>query len=382
MHVGILYPRSKAHPGITQDFIDGIKTFLAQEPDNDITIIPEAIGFGGSEKEVYEKAEKLLMLEGVDVLAAYIGEKVIDLLLPLMQASGKLLLVVHPGANYPASRIPHSNIIHLTLQHAFLCWLSGKDAKKQKPGSAALVTTFYDCGYLHTATMVNGYSDTGNDIVFNYINRDLYDDSFQIKELENYLTVTPTLHNLLCVCDDLPATLLYDRLNKISTAPALNLTVSPMMLEPRALAGLDGKFKFRINGYSPWQAGIKSDPQNLFKDGYAGKTKRTPGIFALLGWETGMILKQIADTNNQQFEDGAAIATQLQQSTLTGPRGLLKLDADTHYFTAPFVQCCIENDADKMTAIPTDFPWEAWREYIQLPLDNISSGWTNTYLCY
>src|SRR5688572_25340009 len=113
MNVGILYPRSKAHPGITQDFMDGIKAYTGLQP-NGMTFIPESIGYGGSEKEVYEKAEKLLMIEGVDVLVAYIGEKVIEILHPLLQASGKLMLVVHPGANYPGSWIAQANIIHLT----------------------------------------------------------------------------------------------------------------------------------------------------------------------------------------------------------------------------------------------------------------------------
>ncbi len=381
MNVGILYPRSKAHPGITQDFMDGIKAYTGPQQTS-ITFISESIGYGGSEKEVYEKAEKLLLIEGVDVLVAFIGEKVLEILHPLMQSSGKLLLVVHPGANYPNSWIPQANIIQLTLQDAFLCWLCGQDAGQEKAGDAVVASTFYDCGYLHLATMVNGFTGTGGNIVFNYVNSQAYNDDFHINEMQSFLSDNPGVQNVLAVFDELPASLFYNKLNGIDGAGELNLYVSPMMLQPGGLVNSGRGFRFSLSGYTPWLAGPEDISSKDFCDAFRLKAKREPGIFALLGWETGMILKQISVTSSSGFDDGGGIAAALQKIKFTGPRGELQLDPDTNYFTAPFVRCRVPGKDAEMTTVLQTFLWDAWKTYIQLPTDGSGSGWTNTYLCY
>lgn len=381
MNVGILYPRSKAHPGITQDFMDGIKAYTGPQQTG-ITFISESIGYGGSEKEVYEKAEKLLLIEEVDVLVAFIGEKVLEILHPLLQSSGKLLLVVHPGANYPNSWIPHANIIQLTLQDAFLCWLCGQDACKEKAGDAVMASTLYDCGYLHLATMVNGFTGTGGNIIFNYVNSQTYNDGFHINEMESFLQDKPGLQNILAIFDEQPASLFYNKLNGIDGAGELNLYVSPMMLQPAALGNSGSGFRFSVSGYTPWLAGAEAGSSKDFCDAFRLKTKREPGLFALLGWETGMILKQVSDTTSSGFADGAGIAAALQKIKFNGPRGELQLDPDTNYFTAPFLRCRLPNNTGQMTTDLQAFPADAWRTYIQLPTDGAGSGWTNTYLCY
>ena len=381
MNVGILYPRSKVHPGITQDFMDGIKAYTGLQ-ETGITFISESIGYGGSEKEVYEKAEKLLLIEDVDMLVAFIGEKVLEILHPLLQSSGKLLLVVHPGANYPYSWIPQPNIIQLTLQDAFLCWLCGQDAGKEAGDRAVMASTFYDCGYLHLATMVKGYTDSGGNIVFNYVNNQPYKDGFHIDEMESFLAANPGRQNVLAVFDELPASLFYNKLNSTDVAGELNLYVSPMMLQQAALVNSGSGLQFPVSGYTPWLPGAEAGNTKIFCDAFRVKTKRDPGLFSLLGWETGMILKQISGTISSGFGDGAGIAGALQKITFNGPRGELRLDPATNYFTSPFVRCHVPHNAGQITTAVHAFPADAWAAYIQLPTDGSGSGWTNTYLCY
>lgn len=381
MNVGILYPRSKVHPGITQDFMDGLKSCTVQQPG--INFISESIGYGGSEKEVYEKAEKLLVIEDADILVAFIGEKVLEILHPLLQTTGKLLLVVHPGANYPYSWIPQPNIIQLTLQDAFLCWLCGQQAGAEAGGGAVMATTFYDCGYLHLASMVKGYTDAGGNIVFNYVNNQAFDNGFHINEMESFLTANPGRQNVLAVFDELPASLFYDKLKSNEQAAELNLYVSPMMLQPAALVNSAAGFPFSVSGYTPWLPSEDTAGSKSFCDAFRIKSKREPGLFSVLGWETGMIVKQIFDIGmGSVFVDGIALAQQLEKITFNGPRGKLKLDAATNYFTCDFLRCHASPDTGKMTTAAQPFPADAWANYIQLPTEGSGSGWTNTYLCY
>jgi branched-chain amino acid transport system substrate-binding protein len=380
MNIGILYPRSTAHPELMVDYMDGIKTALIQNGlDQSGRLFSESIGFGGAEKEVYEKAEKLILLEKVDMLVAYIDLRVAPILEPLMESSGKLLLIVNPGANHPEGWVVPPNTLYLTLQHAFLCWLTGSLIKKEENKNAAYATTFYDCGYLHGASMVRGLTAVGGAITFNYINNQAYNDAFDIKQLAGFLAEDKTTDNLVCVMDAYPASLFYKLLNKEENAKRLNLLVSPMMLEEAALKDIGDGFAYTIEGYLPWIAEQENAANKAFSVFYQGQTKRTPSVFSLLGWETALVIKQLVMI---KMTDPVKMINGLTGITLDSPRGPLKLDKQTCHFIAPIHRCLITRNTTKpVTEWITDIdaPWSA---FAGLPAEGPSSGWSNTYLCY
>ena len=383
MKIGLLLPRSDAHPGVGLDFMNGLKGFLKQQELNtQIQFFSENIGFGAVEKEVYEKAEKLLIIDDADILVAYIDEKVLTVLRPLLNASGKLMIVVNPGANYPLEWALQPNIINLTLQHAFLCWLTGASAGKVENANALMATTFYDCGYLHTAAMVKNFVKAGGNITFNYVNNQRYDDTFHVNELTGFLSANKDTNNLLCAFDDLPAALLYKQLNQFEHAERLHLFVSPMMLEQKALQNLQQGFRFSVRGYVPWLASMENEANKKFTDCYSRQTKRPAGIFSLLGWETGMLLEQIFVHSKASYADGAAIAQTLTKIKIDSPRGLLQLDTATHYYLSPAGKFVIKSGTSAMKPEWISDYENEWKAFVKEPTTGLASGWTNTYLCY
>lgn len=383
MKIGVLYPRSNAHPGIMMDFMDGLGISLKQHQlKDDFQIIAESAGMGGNEKEIYEKAEKLLVLEGVDLLVAYVDQRVLDILKPLLFASGKLALIVNPGANYPQNWVPQSNIIQLTLQHGFLCWLTGKLASQLNYKNAAMATSFYDSGYLHTAAMVKGFVDTGGKITFNFVNNQRYDDAFDIKQLTGYLNTDKATNSLLCIFDSLPASLFYAQLNGYDEACSLRLFVSPMMLEKTALDKITERTEFSIEGYMPWHVLQENNANRAFTDSYGLQTNREAGIFSLLGWETGLILREVFQLADGEYTNGDDLAVKLAAVKISSPRGELKLDRETNYFVAPVCKCSMKQYGGTMEVEWIDVPEKEWRSFVESPADGVSSGWINTYLCY
>ncbi len=383
MKIGVLYPRSKAHPGMMVDFVDGIKSALKKNQLNtEVELISESIGFGGNEKEVYEKAEKVLTLEEADILVAYIDQRVIALLEPLLHASGKLMIVVNPGANYPENWIPQPNIIYLTLQHSFLCWLSGVQAAKSNSGSAAVATSFYDCGYLHIAGITKGFTNNGGNILHNHVNNCLYNETFEIKVLTDFLIADKETHNLLAVFDTAPASLFYDRLNKYEESNRLHLYVSPMMLEPPAWKTNGNGFNFSIQGHLPYHTATDNEANAEFKNIFTAQTKREPSLFALQGWETALVIQEIVNNCKENYTDGASVANHLATTVIKSPRGELKLNSETNYFTAPVYKGLIKNNTEDLQVTLADNAEEEWEKFVADPLTGPSSGWTNTYLCY
>ncbi|MGG9962812.1 ABC transporter substrate-binding protein [Ferruginibacter sp. SUN106] len=377
MKAGILFPLSTAHPGIGADFMDGLQTFLKQQGVSDsISFIKEGVAFGGVEKEVYQKAEKLLISDEVDILIAYVDEKVLPVLYPLIQATGKLMLVINPGANYPVNWITQPNVIHLNLQHAFLCWLTGALAAASTNGHAVLATSYYDCGYLHTAAMVKNFMEQGGTIRHNYINNQAYDDGFEIKQLTDFLSVNANCKNLLCVFDEKPASLFFSSLDQYAAASALHLFVSPMMLSSKLLNSTIKKSSCTITGYLPWYTDMENETSLLF----VKSCTRPATIFSLLGWETGMILETIWQQGTVTNVD--AVVDHLKTKTISSPRGILKLDSETQFYIAPVAKYSLKAGADAAQIEWIHNVDNEWKAFTTMPTEGAVTGWTNTYLCY
>ncbi len=364
------------------DFMEGMKTALKhQQIDDSVQLVSESIGFGGNEKEVYEKVEKILVLDAADILVAYIDRGVIPILEPLLYTSGKLMIVVNTGANYPQNWVSQPNILHLTLQHGFLCWLTGMRAAKNGVSHASMATSFYDCGYLHTAAISNGFMSKGGQIRYNYVNNNLYDDSFEIKPLTNFLSSDKEIVKLLCVFDEKPATLFYKRLNKYEGASRLQLFVSPMMLQKKVWEEAGTRFHFSIEGYLPYHDTAANKINVEFNNIFKSQTKREPSIFALQGWEAATILGEIFHHCKEKYTNGTFIKDHLSITSINSPRGELRLDMATNYFRSPVNRAILNNNSGDLliTAAENNDEWET---FVANPVEGPVSGWTNTYLCY
>ncbi|MFN8249739.1 MAG: ABC transporter substrate-binding protein [Ferruginibacter sp.] len=379
MKIGILFPLSKVYPGVGTGFMDGLQSYLRLKGiETAFSMNKEGIGFGADEKDIFKKAEKLLISDDVDVLVAYLDEKVLYLIYPLVQATGKLMIVVNPGANYPLQWIPQPTVVKLNLQHAFLCWMSGALAAKKKAAQAALATTYYDCGYLHAAAIVNKFMEEGGVLKYNYINNQFYDANFEINALLNFLDQDPGCENLLCIFDEQPALLFYKLLSAYKRSNPLQLFVSPMMIQQKAKDKTGMAFPFTISGYLPWYEGIANDANKLF----LGSCSKAVSIFSLLGWEAGMVLAMIYTNSEKEAANGEAVVASLLNNTIESPRGSLKLDPETLFYVAPVYKYELNEGTTEAEITKIEDPSEQWRSFTSKPTEGHVTGWMNTYLCY
>lgn len=380
MHIGLLSPSSKVYPGIGFEFMDGLKASLERAGiGQNIRFTMESIGTGGEEKAAYLAAEKLLMTESVDMLVAYIDERVLEIVKPLAYASGKLLLVINPGANHPLNWSPQENVIHLTLQQAFLCWLSGADAAL-KSATAGTSSTFYDCGYLHAGAIMNSFVHHGGQVVFNDVNNLLYNADYNVDALKAKMNTVAENNTLLCTSDVWPATVLYRQLAEHQ--PAQHLYVSPMMLQQEALNAIPASANFTVSGYQSWDTASDASANTTFGEAYAQRSKKTPTIFSLLGWETGLILHEILTKVPDNYTDGTTVVEALKKVSIDSPRGPLQLDADTLYYTSPVYHVVVAAGKEERKMVTPQAYENEWKSFTDRIITGAVSGWTNTYLCY
>lgn len=382
MKIGLLYTTSLAHPNLMIDFINGLKSALHNELTQNVQLISESVGFGGNEKEVLEKTEKLLIIENVNVLIAYIDLRVLENIKNTIKVSGVFTIIVNPGANYPIDWTPTPNIVHLTLQHAYLCWLTGKAAASKQNIKGCIATTFYDGGYLHVAALSNAFMQHGGTITYNYLNNQTYETLLDITPLTNFLTEDKETNTLLCIIDSKPASKFYQKLHEYNSSKNLELFVSPMMLEQESLQSLDKGYNFSITGYGPWFYSLKNELNVDFINTIFNFTQKQATFFSLLGWEAGLVLKQILSFDKDLLPNGEKLINQLLSCTIVSPRGVLKLDPKTNYFVTQAFKCSTPKLSNNLPIETIDFSIDEWEKFTAVPTTGTVSGWTNTYLCY
>jgi branched-chain amino acid transport system substrate-binding protein len=379
--IGFLLPRSTVYPLLGFDFLDGYKSFLQHlQLQNEITIVTENIGFGLDEEEVYSKSEKLLLADNVDVVVAFIDGRCADMLTPLYNATGKILVLVNIGAHYNFMANPSPNIIHLTFNEAFNCWLTGKLAATENNKLATMATSFYDGGYLHCFAMVNSFTQNGGQITNNFISH-FKPEEFDISPLKNYVENNVDANTLLCLYSGDVAHLIYPALSNLQQTQNLHLYFSPMLFDETIQQKITAEINIKnAKGFTAWTPSLPNNINTEFKKQFNKLSGRDVTPVALLGWEAGILLNEISNAKQQGIKNTDAIK-QLYNKELPSPRGWIKLDEKTNYtFSPSHLISCNGNFNITIENTVTDFEEEK-KKFVEVKVDELHSSWRNTYLC-
>ena len=95
-----------------------------------------------------------------------------------------------------------------------------------------------------------------------------------------------------------------------------------------------------------------------------------------------MIINEIMTNYKDDLQEGEAMVEHLKKSALQGPRGLMKLDAETLYYTTAFGRFNLQaGSTNGEVEWITDFEQD-WKTFSSIDTEGAVTGWTNTYLCY
>lgn len=384
LSIGILTPRSTLYPALTFDILNGLKASLAHSNiSNDITLVTENIGFGTDEAEIYTKAEKMVLDDRIDTVIACCDSRIASMLQPMFTAAGKLLLVINFGANLPEGWQPAPTTVIHSLNFCFHSSLTGKLAAANK--TAALLASYYDAGYNQVYTIVTNFQKQGGEILFNHVTH-IDTEKFTLEPLKQQLATENAVESLLCLFSADMAALFYRHIQHIQENYSPSIFVSPMMLDESLAVELKNEVVMKnVQGFSPWLSTLDNENNREFIKTYSSTFGKQPTVFALLGWDTGLLIdsfvKQLPVNNNNTI---AAIKA-MYGKPLPSPRGWLKLDEATHHTYGPaWLVSVVDNFEFKLienTIINWDDEWQQFTANNILSSTETHSGWRNTYLC-
>lgn len=378
--IGVLLPRSTYYETISFDIYEGLKLGLEAIGERDIKIVTENIGFGADKQQCYRSAEKLVLEENVSLVLAFIGHRTAELLRPLFLAANKILIVLDAGANLPNEWPTCPNIFYHSLHNSLGAWLTAQKASNDGYKKGAMVTGYYDGGYLHTYSISKSFEDAGGTIFFNHATG-YKENDFTMEPLQNYINENSDSAFLSLFSGDFVQWYFKELKSRFSNQN-LPIYLTPFGFEETMLENAVFPSNF-VSGIVSWSKKIENKENKLFIESIES-SNRKPNLFSLISWEAASIIVKVLELLIQQKSNIPKIASELQKFEFNGPRGKIYFDAKTNTTISDLYEArLIEKNGmseielgKKVNNIKEEFD-----KLCMLSSDNVTSAWYNSYTC-
>ncbi|WP_130736562.1 ABC transporter substrate-binding protein [Flavobacterium sp. J27] len=378
--IGVLLPRSTYYETINFDIYQGLKFGLENLKNKEYKIIIENIGFGAEKQQCYRAAEKLLLEEDVSIVVAYIGHRTAELLRPLFLAANKMLLVLDAGANLPNEWPSCPNIIYHSLHNALGARLAAQKAVNDGFNEGALITGYYDGGYLHTYSISKSFEDFNGKIVFNHATGYKIED-FSMEPLQSHLNTYPNTALLSLFSGDF-VQWYFKEIEKHFKNHNVPIYLSPFGMEESMLE--QAVFPSNnVKGIISWSKKINNPENRIFIETLENSGKK-PNIFSLISWESASIIDKILDLLDLHKNNLIDVCSGLAEFKFNSPRGIVTFEAKTNTTLSPLFEAkLIEKNGFCEIEIEKSIPHykEEFEKLASFELENINSAWYNSYTC-
>lgn len=376
--IGLLLPRSVIYPAINFDIVDGIRAGLLHEGCEQTQIVTASIGIAAKNDEVYARCEQLLM-DGADVMVAYVNPSTAEFIHPLFTSSGKILIVLDSGMHFPTTEKKLSNAIFISLQGALCCRVSARNAVQSGIFNHAFTCSFYDAGYRSSIAFADSLDHSGGSIGFNHVTP-LRRSEFSLEPLANYLKENPTNGVLAAFCGDM-AEDFFKAGKELNLFAKNTIWGSPYMAEELWLDKTPypgGSMKTSVT----WARYLDIPSNHTFL-----KVLNKPGkanIFSVIAWEAAALIATASENINSEVA-----AAKWAGHNFEGPRGKLFVNPDTNFVEAPVYIAEVnkqpENEYCRLDVLSEADCTEDERALLQANIKRFSgevlNSWYNAYPC-
>ncbi len=378
MKIGLLLPRSTFYTSISFDIFNGMKSRLYSDNNEEIKVFTENIGFGAEKQLVYRAAEQLIMQHDVDVIFAYIGHSIAQLLRPLFLATNRILIVLDSGANLPQEWPQCDNIVYHSLNNSLGAFHLGKMVQKDGVREVGFSTGYYDGGYLHTYALAKGLERNGVEIKYN-LATGYVREQFSMHDLKPYMESNSKKAIVAIFSGDFLQWFFQEM--KLHFAKRSEIIYLPPFALEETMLDSTPHPEGILKGIASWSRNLENKANLEFTKTMRAEEKKI-NLFSLLGWEMGQlidVLKKISVSGN-----GRQTVTNLMDVSLETPRGTVVFDSSTKTSYGPLYEVEIVKGKEGRCSLSVSqmlSTKQLFSEMIELELNNAVSGWQNSYVC-
>jgi hypothetical protein len=254
-------------------------------------------------------------------------------------------------------------------------YLLGKSLKERGHIAICTSTSYYDAGYAFLMALESGVTETGLRLSGHYIT------PFQPRENEPECmqqTITSASPDAVVAFHSG----LYAQEHKDFIFNTSLLGRYPYYVTPFTLS--DGFIQQNTAGellvVSSWMPGVANDD---FYTSYKEKHNEKPTVFALLGYESYLLLSEIIDKEAGSYD---AMCSTINNCTIEGPRGTITFDNETnrtffnHYIFKTIAYDENNFSFQQVETLKNDGGF--LKRVLQMPVPPKLGGWHNAYLCH
>lgn len=375
MNISLLIPRSVLYPSMGFDIVDGIRAGLKQAGVDDPRFDIHNIGVAARDQDIFARCEQVLM-NGADIVVAYINPATVEYVHGLFESNGKLLLVLDSGMHLA----PHSKLSHafFVSQEGILCCRATANlALKAGYKQNAFTCSFYDAGYRGPLAFSNATEYNGGSISFNHVTA-LKRSEFTLQPLKEHLSNHSGQGVFAAFCGDM-AEDFYRSVGETELFRHAAVFGSPYMAEEVWLDKIPypgGKITAAVT----WARSLDNPENKVFRE-----VLNKPGkanIFSVIAWEAGILLSQALSVSVE------SVPEIWSNSTFNSPRGKVRMNPETHYLEAPVYQCEVIESEDghcKVQVLAEITSLEGEREQLRKDVGiygaQTNNSWHNAYPC-
>lgn len=323
LKIGFLTPYSGIYPDMSNHVVYGLlMPFVKHSTQGKqlFQIEPEYIKQGGA-SAVKDAVQKLLFFNRVDIISGVVSYQNIPDILPLIEQHKKIGFFFDSGEYIPHTPQLSPNIFYSSAQLWQTEYAQGHWAQQEFGGKGHIVMGLYDSGYhmhsaFHQGTIQAGAEEIDLTILGKPEDRS---ENFGF-QVDNYLeTVAKNppeyIHALFCGQEAIQFIAKYHASPLRDKVPLVvsSHMASEEILEP--LAHLD----WEVYAASIWNHRDTSKTNQAFVKGYLQAMGQRPNMFNLLGYEAGLIFREMGSYFEKR--DWDAIRNTLQKKSVRGPRG-------------------------------------------------------------
>ncbi len=372
--VGVLYLQSSQYKTMSRDFIRGIK--MNNLP---VQYIMESIGIGSNDRLVMDKIQKLHHQEDVNFIVAFLGHYNTKAIYEYASENEIILIASDLGATLPYDMDKHKGVYINSYSLNETSYLLGEYLAEKGIEKTFSSTSYYDSGYGILAAAEMGLKKKNLNFSGHYIT------PFNPRDNEEVImeqTISGDADAVFAFHSGLYAEEHAEFMSKINLIKNITYYITPFSVKKKL-------YVKKLNNTFVVASWIENDTdaQNCsFTEKYMQEYNNdTPNIFALLGYENGLILKTILEKDDSH-NSYQSLLEKMEMLTAEGPRGTIFFEKNTNRTVFNhYIYKIVTNDENnfsyqKMETLKND------GHFIQnilftKPPEKLG-GWHNAYLCH
>ncbi|BAV08171.1 amino acid/amide ABC transporter substrate-binding protein, HAAT family [Filimonas lacunae] len=384
IRIGLLVPYSSIYPELSGALVSGVYAALPQAiiKSGFFEFIPEYVK-QGSQKEVEEAVKKLLFFNQADIIAGLVSYKTAKALVPLLETANRIGFFTDMGECIPSQELQSSHVFFNSFQFWQSEYALGYWAHKQFGDKGVVAMSVYDAGYhLHSAfrqgAVMAGATVMDYEILHGGdLSRSMVQQHIHVFVEKMRANPPAYIHVIVCGKEAIEFLKAYKESGLSEHIPLL---ISTHMAADEMLQQVAD---LQLECYAAPMYNYESEERNNteFKKAYIHLTGRKPDVFALLGYEMGLVLTALFP--ELQKRDWAKVQQLLQSQVVYSPRGERNFYLNSAYKT-PLIdieKIKLGAGAVAKLVIAQGRSLEYNHDVFKQIHDENVSGWQNPYLC-